>query len=182
MPGFDLAEGPDCEKYTLSDNKACSIIYKRFFPSTTDDNGVMQVISIINGKMYLISYSTLPFIFDKNLPIAEHMINSFRVTSYYSCPVLLNKDNINYQKIWVDLDFTYDHRIIAYRLDDGVAGILKDGSLKKTQNLLDIYNYSGVGFIDVRSCTISILDTCSAKRTNLMDRLTLITFSYYLHS
>ena len=31
-------------------------------------------------------------------------------------------------KIWVDLDFTYDHRIIAYRLDDGVVDILKDGA------------------------------------------------------
>jgi hypothetical protein len=54
-------------------------------------------------------------------------------------------------KIWVDLDFTYDHRIIAYRLDDGVAGTLKDGALKKAQNALDIYNYSGAGTLGVGS-------------------------------
>ena len=54
-------------------------------------------------------------------------------------------------KIWVDLDFTYDHRIIAHRLDDGVAGTLKDGALKKAQNILDIYNYSGAGYIGIGS-------------------------------
>jgi len=28
VPGLDLTETPNCEKYTLDGNKACSIIYK----------------------------------------------------------------------------------------------------------------------------------------------------------
>ena len=54
-------------------------------------------------------------------------------------------------KIWVDLNFTYDHRIIAHRLDDGVAGTLKDEALEKAINFLDIYNYSVAGYLSISS-------------------------------
>lgn len=63
---------------------------------------------------------------------------------YYLVTILL-------AKIWVNLDFTYDHRIIAHRLDDGVAGTLKDDALKKALNFLDIYNYSAAGYLGISS-------------------------------
>jgi hypothetical protein len=47
-------------------------------------------------------------------------------------------------KIWVDLDVTSDYRIIAYKLDDRVVGILKDRALKKAEQVIDLYNYSGI--------------------------------------
>jgi hypothetical protein len=47
-------------------------------------------------------------------------------------------------KIWVDVDVTYDYRIVVYRLDDSVVGILKDGALKKAEQVIDLYDYSGL--------------------------------------
>jgi hypothetical protein len=38
---------------------------------------------------------------------------------------------------------TYDYRIVAYRLDNGVVGILKDSDLKKAEQVIDLYDYSG---------------------------------------
>lgn len=52
-------------------------------------------------------------------------------------------------KIWVDLNVTYDYRIIAYRLDDGVVGILKDSALNKAERTIDLYDYSGTNFSGV---------------------------------
>jgi hypothetical protein len=39
--------------------------------------------------------------------------------------------------IWVDIDLSYDYRIIAYRLSDGVAGTLKDAGLRKAEQVMD---------------------------------------------
>ena len=47
-------------------------------------------------------------------------------------------------KIWVDLDVTYDYRIVAHRLDDCAVGILKDGALQKAEQVIDLYDYSGI--------------------------------------
>ena len=52
-------------------------------------------------------------------------------------------------KIWVDLNVTYDYRIIAYRLDDGVVGVLKDSALSKAERTIDLYDYSGTNFSGV---------------------------------
>lgn len=47
-------------------------------------------------------------------------------------------------KIWVDLDVTSDYRIVAYKVDDRVVGILKDRALKKAEQVIDLCNYSGI--------------------------------------
>jgi hypothetical protein len=47
-------------------------------------------------------------------------------------------------KIWVDLDITYDYRLVAHRLDDGVVGILKDSALQRAEQVIDLYDYSGI--------------------------------------
>ena len=48
--------------------------------------------------------------------------------------------------IWVDLNVTYDYRIVEYRLDDCVVGILKDSALKNAEQVIDLYDYSGTNF------------------------------------
>ena len=47
-------------------------------------------------------------------------------------------------KIWVDLGVAYDYRIVAYRLNDGVVGILKDSALQKAEQVIDLSDYSGI--------------------------------------
>ena len=47
-------------------------------------------------------------------------------------------------KIWVDLGVAYDYRIVAYRLNDGVVGILKDSALQKAEQVIDLYDYNGI--------------------------------------
>lgn len=51
--------------------------------------------------------------------------------------------------IWVDLNVAYDYRIVAYRLDDGMVGILKDNALKKAEQVIDLYDYSRTNFSGV---------------------------------
>jgi hypothetical protein len=51
-------------------------------------------------------------------------------------------------KIWVDLDIMSDdnYQIVAHRLDNGIMGKLKGSALRRAENVIDIYNYSGTNY------------------------------------
>lgn len=67
-----IIEPVECSKYTLDGNQACSVI--GLGPIVAK----LQIISAIGDHVYIFTYDTFPDNFDKNLPIAEHMINSFK--------------------------------------------------------------------------------------------------------
>jgi len=48
-------------------------------------------------------------------------------------------------KIWVDLNYT-GYQIAAYRLDTGWRGTLKGNALKKAEQVIDLYEYSGTNY------------------------------------
>ncbi len=80
VPDFNLQEGADCSKYTISDEQACSFIFSRTGQFLPSEYAVMQVVSLIDGNSYVIDYATSFENFDLALPIAEKMIGSFRLT------------------------------------------------------------------------------------------------------
>ena len=51
-------------------------------------------------------------------------------------------------RLWVEIGISpYDNfQIIAYRLDNGLAGLLKDGALWRAEHLIDLYNYGGTSY------------------------------------
>jgi hypothetical protein len=82
IPNFELNEGPNCDKYTTADgNQACYLIYTRTSSYLTSIKFAVEVVGVkVGSDIYLISYTTFPDFFDKNLPIADQMISSFRGT------------------------------------------------------------------------------------------------------
>jgi hypothetical protein len=98
LPGYTLAESPDCLRYTLGGQKACAYIYTLDAASAADgasapagqsssslgsSSAVMELFSVVGNNLYKISYTTIPSEFNGQLPVAEGMIRSF---------VLLNSD------------------------------------------------------------------------------------------
>jgi len=74
-----IVEPVDCSKYTLDGNEACGVIYiKRSAFSTQLESPTLQIISAIGDHIYIFTYFTSKDNFDKSLPIAEHMIKSFK--------------------------------------------------------------------------------------------------------
>jgi hypothetical protein len=67
-------EPVECSKYTLDGNQVCSVVY--FRPS--EGIATLTVASAVGDHIYILGYNALPDNFDKDLPIAEHMINSFK--------------------------------------------------------------------------------------------------------
>ena len=51
-------------------------------------------------------------------------------------------------RLWVEIGISpYDNfQIIAYRLDNGLAGLLMDGALWNAEHLVDLYNYGGTSY------------------------------------
>ena len=51
-------------------------------------------------------------------------------------------------RIWVELDISpyENYQIIAYRLDNGVIGTLRDSALRRAENMIDLYNYGGTNY------------------------------------
>lgn len=79
IPNFQTSQDIECQKYVMDGNQACSIIYSRTGDYISNIKmGVMQVASVIGGDMYIIEYDTFPDNFDKDLPIVEQMISSFK--------------------------------------------------------------------------------------------------------
>jgi hypothetical protein len=81
IPNFELNEGPTCNKLTAADgSQECYIIYTRT-PSYLSSllKLAIETAGVKSGEdMYLIGYTSLPNTFDKNLPIAEQMMTSFK--------------------------------------------------------------------------------------------------------
>ena len=57
VPDFNLEEGADCSKYTISGERACSIIFSRTGQFLPSEYTVMQVVSLIDGNSYIITYA-----------------------------------------------------------------------------------------------------------------------------
>jgi hypothetical protein len=73
---FRVVEGVECSKYMMAGHNACSFI---FSGNITVELGNMGVVTQANGTLYQISYIAEPDPFEKNLPIVEKMIRSFKI-------------------------------------------------------------------------------------------------------
>jgi hypothetical protein len=73
-PGYSLFQEPECVKYKIDGRKACSYI------ATTLSGGavIMHVNSFVNGQLYLFTFSGHGDTFEKDLPLVEQMLASFR--------------------------------------------------------------------------------------------------------
>ena len=73
-----IVQDIECEKYHIDGEKACSYVLG------IGENGtfrnVMQVLTVVGERSYVISYSTSPENFDKDLPILKTMLQSFKQT------------------------------------------------------------------------------------------------------
>jgi hypothetical protein len=73
-PNIQINESVECSKYTLDGNQACSIVYFR----PNENIASLTLVSAIGEDLYVLGYNAPPDNFDNSLPIAEHMINSFK--------------------------------------------------------------------------------------------------------
>jgi hypothetical protein len=80
IPNFSLEQGIECDTYSLSGNQACSIIYSRTMDYTSElEFAVMQVATAIGNNAFMLTYMGTVDDFDRNLPVVNQMIASFRV-------------------------------------------------------------------------------------------------------
>jgi hypothetical protein len=77
FPYFTVGEDLECSKYMLGGHKACSFIYS--VGIAEGQIGTMHVATQVNGTLYSIAFHSSPDAFEKNLPIVEKMINSFKI-------------------------------------------------------------------------------------------------------
>lgn len=76
---FKSIEPWECEKYVISNEKACSIVYTTgFHPFQFAE---MNVYTIDNTTSYIIVYRTTPDLFDKYLPTVELITQSINFTN-----------------------------------------------------------------------------------------------------
>ena len=81
LPEGQIEEPTECERYKVQGNKACSFIISMKLDPIIDQKGIiMQVTTLLNGTAYFFSYGNTPGDFDKDLPMIEQMIASFRLT------------------------------------------------------------------------------------------------------
>ena len=74
-----IFEPVECSKYTVDRNQACSVIYTKGSTFSADlGNPYLQIISAIGDNIYVFINGTSKDNFDKSLPIAQHMIKSFK--------------------------------------------------------------------------------------------------------
>lgn len=71
---IQVVEPVKCSKYTLDGNKACSVVYSQ----SLNKIATLKIISGTGDNVYSFEYATSEDNFDKNLPIAKHMIKSFK--------------------------------------------------------------------------------------------------------
>jgi len=76
-PGYSTFQEPECVKYKIDGQKACSYIV-----TTVGSPGgrlvIMHVNSFVNGQMYSFTFSGHGDTFDKDLPLVEQMLASFK--------------------------------------------------------------------------------------------------------
>lgn len=76
-PGYSIFQGTECVKYKIDGQKACSYIV-----TTVGSPGgrlvIMHVNSFVNGHMYSFTFSGHGDTFDKDLPLVEQMLASFK--------------------------------------------------------------------------------------------------------
>lgn len=77
QPGYSMFQEPECLKYKIDGQIACSYIM-----TTAGSPGgglvIMHVNSFVNGQMYTFTFSGQGDTFDKDLPLVEQMLTSFR--------------------------------------------------------------------------------------------------------
>ena len=79
-PGYSMFQEPECVKYKIDDQKACSYIITTVGPSR-GRVVIMHANSFVNGQMYLFTFSGHGDTFDKDLPVVDQMLASFRAPS-----------------------------------------------------------------------------------------------------
>jgi hypothetical protein len=82
IPNFRVIQEPECEKYTLSGNEACTFIFgadlKDQIASTSLDHyRIMQLYSFIGDRVYNIAFNTPDNRFETRLNILAAMLDSF---------------------------------------------------------------------------------------------------------
>ena len=70
---FRLVESWECEKYVISGQKTCSIVYTTGFSPKL---AKMNLLVDSDKTIYNIIYQTVPRLFDKHLPLVEQIIKS----------------------------------------------------------------------------------------------------------
>ena len=76
---FRLIETWECEKYVISNEKTCSLVFTTGF--SPFEFAEMDVYTIDGTTSYTIVYKTIPDIFDKYLPTAEQIIQSIKFSN-----------------------------------------------------------------------------------------------------
>jgi PDZ domain len=75
--GGTIIQDMECERYEVEGSKACSNL---FSSQKGSPSNIMQVLTIVGGRVFLFSYSSLPKDFEKDLPVLEEMLKSFNRT------------------------------------------------------------------------------------------------------
>jgi hypothetical protein len=80
--GYTLFQDVECVKYKVDGQKACSLIYTKEAQPTLGTQGVVatQLLSYVDGSMYVIDFGAPPSIFDSVLPTFDAMVHSFKAT------------------------------------------------------------------------------------------------------
>jgi hypothetical protein len=68
----------ECAKYLVDERKACSYIVSLGRPAAIQ---IMQVITVVENRPYIFSYSAGDKDFDNDLPIFETLLKSFNATA-----------------------------------------------------------------------------------------------------
>jgi hypothetical protein len=77
----------ECERYKIQGNQACSfIVSSKPNPIFDQKMIMMSVLAKINGTVYSFSYGNNPNDFDKDLPMIEKMIASFKLVGTQPSP------------------------------------------------------------------------------------------------
>ena len=76
-PGYSIFQGTECMKYKIDGQKACSYIVTTV-GSPRGRLVIMHVNSFVNGQMYSFTFSGHGDTFDKDLPLVEQMLASFK--------------------------------------------------------------------------------------------------------
>ena len=75
---FRLIDSWECEKYSISNEKACSLVFTTGM--SPFEFAEMAVYAFHDSTGYTIIYKTIPDLFDTYLPIAEQIIKSIKFT------------------------------------------------------------------------------------------------------
>lgn len=85
MPSYNVVEGPDCETFIVSGQKACHFFETgESVSSFNPEASALSVMSLIDGNLYMISYATNkslpPSTMDYDYTQGTRIISTFKVT------------------------------------------------------------------------------------------------------